>query len=158
MKSLFLSLFPSLSLLLLSSCYPYPTEPLLCDEIPQGGCPTGRGGTCDDAACNALYDCVSGIWEKTKTCGGNGGGGGPTGAGGSGGSGGVCAPIELDHAGETTGCEPDLQLPDCPVVAAEQCPESACLTDCTDFFVCKKAGWTAVAYCDEQGAVIVSPR
>jgi hypothetical protein len=157
MRRLPLSLF----LPLLSSCYLYSNEIKLCDEIPEKGCPTGRGGTCDDPACEALYDCVGGVWEKAKICNGNaagGGSGGTSGSGGSGGAGGDCTPIEFDHTGEKTGCTPDLELPDCPAVAAEQCPESACLTGCTDFFICKKAGWTAVAYCDEKGAVIAAKR
>jgi hypothetical protein len=61
----------------------------------------------------------------------------------------------IDKTGETTGCEPDLQSPDCPVAAAEVCAASVCLTDCTDFFLCTKDGWVDVAYCDEEGQLIV---
>jgi len=142
-------------------CYPYSSEVQLCDEIPENGCPKGRGGTCDDPVCAALYDCIDGLWEKTETCEGNavgGAGGATTGSGGAGGSGGACTPITFDHSDEKIGCMPDLQSPDCPVVAAEQCPESACLTDCTDFFMCKQEGWIAIAYCDDKGAVIATAR
>ena len=152
----------------LMGCYPYDITPELCKEaVPEGGCPTGRGGTCDDPSCDALYDCIAGVWEKTTTCdaqstggGGSGGQGGSTAGGGSGGQGG-CEPISLDHTDETTGCTPDLQSPDCPAAAAEVCSEMACLTDCTDFYVCKlEAGaptWTPVAYCDADGQLVIAP-
>jgi hypothetical protein len=160
--------------LLISSCYPYSTAPELCDQIPEGGCPTGRGGTCDDPLCEALYDCIDGSWQKTEACKGTSSGGGGSamstagsggssgaggcaqGTGGTGGSGG-CTPVMLDHTGELVGCMPDLQFPDCPAAAAEQCAESACLTGCDGFFVCTEDGWTEVAYCDtETCALIVS--
>lgn len=158
--------------LLVAGCYPYNTDITLChDAVPEGGCPTGRGGTCEDASCKALYDCIDGVWKKASTCepqatGGAGGTTGTTGTGGSGGgtaTGGTggCTPISLDHTGETTGCSPDLQAPDCPAAAAEQCSESACLADCTDFYLCKQDGnvptWVPVAYCDGDGHLVISP-
>src|SRR5438067_1179834 len=67
----------------------------LCGEIPAGGCPIGRGGTCDDVTCNGLYDCVDGAWTLAKACPGDGGpgDGGPIdgGDGGPDGDGG-CTP------------------------------------------------------------------
>jgi hypothetical protein len=48
-----------------------------------------------------------------------------------------------------------LQRPDCPVEAANTC--QPCLTGCTDFLYCEAAGWLAVAYCDEDGQLIVTP-
>ncbi|MEZ4297000.1 MAG: hypothetical protein R3B70_18690 [Polyangiaceae bacterium] len=136
----------------------YSSEIILCDQIPEGGCPTGRGGTCDDPLCEALYECVEGVWQRTELCEGNtggaagsGGASGSGGTGGTGGSGGECTPIEFDHSAETTGCEPPLQSPDCPAAAAEACPEQVCLTGCFDFFLCTDDGWTDVAYCDEDG-------
>jgi hypothetical protein len=70
----------------------------------------------------------------------------------------ACRPIMLDHTGETHGCTPDLALPDCPAVAAEDCPEAACLTGCIDFFLCTERGWKALAYCNDRGEVVVTPR
>lgn len=134
------------------------SDPLqLCGQIPEGGCPIGRGGTCDDRVCRALYDCVEGSWTVVTKCAANGGGGAGGAAEGGAGSGG-CTPVALDHTGETTGCTPDLQVPDCPAAAAEECATSACLTDCIDFFLCKDAGWTLVAFCDDQGTLVVSGR
>jgi hypothetical protein len=128
----------------------------LCGQIPADGCPIGRGGTCEDAACAALYDCVDGAWTEVTTC-------GPVGSGGSGGSGGSDADagtdascgVVIDDSGEMEGCAPDLQTPDCPAAAAESC--AACQSDCVDFYLCTSEGWLAVAYCDEQGQVIVTP-
>jgi hypothetical protein len=138
---------------------------MTCGQIPTGGCPIGRGGTCDDSACNGLYDCVEGTWLLLTRCpGGDGGGGssaggmgGVAGAAGSGaqGGGGGCVGVTLDHTGETEGCAPELLLPDCPAVAAETC--QPCLTGCVDFFLCLEAGWTVVAYCTEDGEIVVEP-
>jgi len=130
----------------------------LCGQIPADGCPIGRGGTCEDVFCAALYDCVDGAWVEVEACAGFGGGaGGMGGAGGEGGAGGAggCTPVMFDHTGETTGCEPDLQNPDCPAVAAETCAETACLSDCLDFYLCLKDGWKDVAYCDPDGKFVI---
>jgi hypothetical protein len=133
----------------------------LCGEIPEGGCPLGRGGTCEDALCEGLYDCVDGAWTRAEECkgrGGGGAGGGATrgsGGGGEGGAGG-CDEVAIDHTTETTGCTPDLQHPDCPAVAAEGCAASVCLTGCEDFFLCEIDGWSAVAYCDEDGQIVIT--
>ena len=70
--------------------------------------------------CAALYDCVEGSWTSVQTCQEAAGGGGAGGDGAEGGQGGsACTPVEIDHSGEVAGCEPDLQHPDCPAVAAE---------------------------------------
>lgn len=179
MNRFFRSLFTLLALsgVLAAGCYPYVPELKLCeDAVPEGGCPTGRGGTCEDPTCTALYDCIDAVWKKTATCpptGGAGGGGtggiGGTGGATTGGTGGEtttggtggCTPPALDHTNETTGCVPDLQAPDCPAAAAEQCSESACLADCTDFYLCRQDGnaptWVPVAYCDGDGQLVISP-
>ncbi|MFO0586218.1 MAG: hypothetical protein U0441_01700 [Polyangiaceae bacterium] len=158
-----------------AGCYPYDTTPKLCeDAVPKGGCPTGRGGTCDDPTCDALYDCIDAKWKKISTCsastggggaGGDttssGGAGGQTSTGGTGGAGGDCTAPGFDHAGETTGCTPDLQVPDCPVSAAEPCAETACATGCSDFYLCQGDAsaktWVAVGYCDDSGHLVITP-
>jgi hypothetical protein len=151
--------------LLLGGCNVTPL--VLCDQIPEGGCPLDRGGTCEDASCAALYGCYDGVWERVELCQGNtgGAGGGAPGSGGTGGAaaaggtgGAGCTPIMFDHTDDTTGCMPDLQSPDCPAAAAEQCPGKACTTGCLDFFLCKPTGWEAVAYCDEDGNFFEAPR
>ena len=135
-----------------------------CDAIPEGGCPLGRGGTCDDAACRALYECVQGRWSMVARCGtgqggdsghGAGGQGGAAGAAGSAGTAGAasCSGVELDHTGETQGCAPELELPDCPASAAESC--QPCLTGCADFYMCLADGWGWVAYCTEDSELVL---
>jgi hypothetical protein len=132
-----------------------PTLPaaIPCGTIPEGGCPLGRGGTCDDTSCRGLYDCVDGVWVSAEVCAGNDGGvpdGGPS-------DGGPCTPITVDRSGEQTNCTPDLQSPDCPIEVALPCAETACSTGCSDFYLCTSAGWTAVAYCDDENGFIASP-
>ena len=133
-------------------------EPLaLCGTIPAGGCPIGRGGTCDDPTCGAVYDCVDSTWRVTKQCTGNPGAdaGASTDAGAPDAP---CGAIAIDHTGEASSCAPQLEEPDCPAVAAEQCAATACLTGCVDFFLCTKDGWKTVAYCDDDGSLVASAR
>jgi hypothetical protein len=126
-----------------------------CDKIPAEGCPVGRGGTCDDATCAALYNCVDGQWVLHTRCDvttGTGGSGG-THAGGAGAGG--CDGIVVDRTGEQRSCSPPLQNPDCPAGAAELC--RPCQTGCVDFFLCREGGWESVAFCDEDGRVVPEP-
>jgi hypothetical protein len=140
--------------LLTAGCQELP-EIKLCGEIPSDGCPIGRGGTCADVLCAALYDCTEGRWVEVERCqngtGGGGGGGGPTKDAGAD----ACTPVTIDHTGETPGCTVDLQHPDCPVEAAEQCAENACLSGCIDFYMCVDESWKDVAFCTEDGQIIV---
>lgn len=143
-----------LAVLALSGCGGLdPVQP--CGEIPEDGCPIGRGGTCDDALCAALYDCVEGRWERVETCDNDpvGVGAGGAGVGGQGGAGG-CATELFDRSREAPSCTPDLQPPDCPAAAAESC--NPCLTGCEDFFLCQTDGWVTVAFCDEEGVLVVT--
>jgi hypothetical protein len=150
----FLALFALLGAV--AGCPTLP-EPVPCGEIPAGGCPIGRGGTCADPTCAGVYDCVDGAWVSTKTCpppldGGAGGGedGGVP-------DGGPCTPVPIDTSGEALDCTPDLQEPDCPVEAAQGCLERACTTGCVDFYLCTTQGWSNVAYCDDGGTLIILP-
>ena len=130
----------------------------LCKEIPTDGCPMSRGGSCDDESCAALYSCVDGFWKLVETCSSGGPGGGGAGAGG--GSGGVgaaggCGAASIDKTNQAQGCMPALQSPDCPVEAPESC--APCVTGCIDFFMCVSDGWQVVAYCTEEGDLVVEP-
>jgi hypothetical protein len=144
------SLLLALALLMLPVPWACGSSPEVqpCGEIPEGGCPIGRGGSCDDAACAALHDCLEGEWTEVETCPGTGTVAASSGAGGSGAGG--CEPVVIDRTGETDGCTPDHQEPDCPAVAAEVCPDP-CATGCVDFFLCVEEGWIDVATCDESG-------
>lgn len=134
-------------------CQPSPVI-AVCDELPDPtACPTGRGGTCKDPECSALYECVEGTWERVQICEQNHAGGGGAGQGGQGAQGG-CLEVPIDTDSPFDGCGPDLQPPDCPVEAASAC--QPCTTGCLDFFSCDSDGWTLVAYCDEDGAFVVA--
>ena len=130
-----------------------------CSDIPAGGCPTDRGGTCDDPTCNALYACNAGAWSILQWCDQpDGGAGGGDAGGGDGGprDGGPCTPVSINTTGETQDCTPDLEGTDCSVEAALGCEETACLTGCSDFYLCTAPGWVHVAYCDDNGDLIVT--
>ncbi len=146
---------------MISLCACDATPPEVCGTIPDGGCPVGRGGTCDDASCRALYDCVDGSWILTETCSSaSGGGSNEGGAPSEGGTGqGGCTPVSFDRTAEVTGCSPDFESPDCPAAAAETC--APCLNDCVDFYLCLEPAfpsWTLVAFCDEAGELVVEER
>jgi hypothetical protein len=140
---------------------------LLCGEIPAKGCPLGRGGSCDDDACAGLYDCVGGKWTLSVDCAADGGAStsSSTGSGGDAGADAMCTPAVISHAGEAIGCQPGLQEPDCPAAVIDgACAETVCLTGCTDFYLCVHdpapstgKSWSAVAYCDENGELIIAP-
>ncbi len=128
-------------------------EVLTCGEIQTNGCPIGRGGTCEDPFCGALYDCVDGDWTLVETCegfggGGSGGRGGAT-TSGTGATGGGCS-FMFDHTEEAASCEPDLQEPDCPAGAAENTCDP-CSTGCVEFFLCTDFGWENVGFCSDVG-------
>jgi hypothetical protein len=129
------------------ACGSYP-ESIPCGQIPVNGCPLRGGGTCDDVTCSAIYGCYDGKWVLTQSCMNM-----PDADAGP--DSGDCPVAMIDHTGETTGCQPDLQNPDCPVQAAEQCASSVCQSECTDFFMCKADGWEVVAYCDQDGQLVL---
>ena len=134
--------------------------------IPSGGCPVGRGGTCDDVECDALYDCTSGKWVETKHCSHPDGGAGDAGSDGGREGGAVlgdsgsdaCTPIHVGMSGATQDCV-DLQTPDCPISVAENlCAEQVCSSiDCLDFYICKEGNLEHVASCTDDGTFVLSP-
>ncbi len=144
-----LGLAVSLVLGLVAACGSDPVA-IPCGQIPANGCPLRGGGTCDDPFCGAIYSCVDGTWTFVETCSNP-----PIEDAGTNLDG--CVVATIDHTGETTGCKPDLQNPDCPVQAAEQCASSVCQSECVDFFLCTADGWQVVAYCDQDGQLVVMP-
>jgi hypothetical protein len=132
-----------------------------CVNIPDDGCPLDRGGSCADPTCNALWSCTAGAWSLVQECNQpDGGAGGGSGAGGgisdAGASDGPCVMANINLVGQTQDCTPDLAFPDCPVSAALGCADQACLTGCSDFWLCSMAGWVDVAYCTCDGQLIVT--
>jgi hypothetical protein len=144
--------------LALSACQPnLPSVGQLCGEIPGDGCPKDRGGSCDDPTCSAVYTCLNGNWKLDQTCSGDRDAGPdaePLEAGADADAGATdgCTPFKFDDKDQAPHCEPSLENPpDCPSQAAEGCLESACITGCSDFFLCTKHGWIDVGYCDDDG-------
>lgn len=125
--------------------------PKLCEALPEGGCPAGRGGSCLDRTCSGLYDCVEGAWVETERC--SAVPSGPLDAGMEAAADASCGQVSIDHQGEVSGCSPNLQEPECPAAAAEIC--EPCATGCSDFFICAMSGWTEVAYCDDTGNIVI---
>lgn len=139
----------SLVLALFVACGSEP-QVVPCGQIPVNGCPSRGGGTCTDVTCSAIYSCVEGTWRFVESCSNP-----PPDDAGTGPD--ACAVTMFDHTGEVPGCKPDLQNPDCPVQAAEQCITSVCQSECSDFFLCTVDGWKVVAYCDADGQLVVMP-
>jgi hypothetical protein len=139
----------------IAACDEQPPK-LDCGALPEGNaCPTSKGGTCDDRACDALYQCTETGWAFVQRCAGSAGAGGSAGVAGSGGAAGagaLCQQVTRDAA-----C-PELQPPDCDEAAARACPTQACLGSCEVFLTCTSAGWSEelAGYCDEEELVLVS--
>lgn len=152
-----------------SSCQGLP-EGETCSDIPDGGCPIDRGGSCADPTCDAIFLCNNGLWSLETKCPAQQVPEGGTGSGGSGTGGSAptpcttdpvgdagCTVVNLDAGDTATECTPDLMDGDCPwQVAQGSCVECVCLTGCLDFYTCTPAGWVSVAYCDDSGDFIVS--
>ncbi len=128
-----------------------------CGQIPDEGCPIGRGGSCLDLECRALYDCSEGRWVIVQTCENNGGTGGASETGNEGGSGGgnSCETVEFDHTNEIS-CDFQLQLPECKASEAESmCQDQICNSGCEVFLMCTidVPEGVDVGMCDEEGFV-----
>jgi hypothetical protein len=124
-----------------------------CSTVPAGGCPSSRGGSCDDKTCSAIYACTADGWQLQKVCDRDGGGDESDAEAGSDGP--VCGDaVTID--GSLSTCDPNEVLaPDCPLNVAVGCPGSACLSGCLDFFVCRTEGWVEAAYCDDVTGELV---
>jgi hypothetical protein len=137
----------------LQGCQGFDSAPH-CSELPQGACPDSRGGSCKDQACTAIYTCTEHGWVLNAVCDRD-GGVADTGKEAADGPW-SCGDASVELEGATSGCDPnELTAPDCPVQAATGCAETACLTGCADFFLCKTEGWIAVAYCDEDTGALI---
>jgi hypothetical protein len=134
------------------SCADEPAPEPPCADIPRGGCPLGRGASCDDPTCLAVYACRAGnVWELDHAC--------PlrdaADARADAGDASADAPLE---ATPTLDAGPDapagasggpgcgaLQAPDCSLGFALACPAGCC--GCEDLFVCEGGGWTYWSTC-----------
>lgn len=137
----------------LSGCEDMPRGVEQCGVIPDGGCPKGRGGSCEDPTCQAIYRCENDVWQWVEDC--------PSKAASDGGIESDASDAEPLSCGDAqlsiesgTGCRPSLIVPECPIDAIKGCPALACTMGCDDFYQCTTDGWEHAAYCDpEEGLV-----
>jgi hypothetical protein len=123
-----------------------------CANIPAGGCPKSKANVCSDPACEAVYACTPDrTWSLEYAC-------PPRDDGGAEASpiaDGTAPPrdVRIDAppgAYGGPGCE-ELQLPDCSLGAALECPPGNCC-GCEDVFVCESGGWKWWGAC-ERGSL-----
>jgi hypothetical protein len=145
----------ALAALACGSCQGFEDAPN-CGTVPAGGCPNWRGGSCDDKACARIYGCTTRGWAVEEVCEREGGVDDAGADGESEADASMCGDSIAMPDGLTDNCDPNaMQLPDCPINAALGCPSAACLTGCSDFFVCRVDGWSAAAYCDEETGTLI---
>ena len=144
--------------LLVAACSSPPT-PVVCKDIPSGGCPQDNGAdpcqdTCD---CRAVYDCADGKWVFDRAC--------PAEAPDA------CAAVQADasdapNEGATRdvgidappgsfggpGCT-DLEVPDCSLGTALLCMGATDCCGCQDLWICQGGGWVPWGVCGDAGAV-----
>ena len=129
------------------------STPVLCKDIPDGGCPLSHGVACDDVTCAAAYACNGGTWTLDHVC--------PTrdaATADASTDADARAPIARDGgfdappgANGGPGCA-DLQPPDCTLGLALACPNNECC-GCEDLFVCSGGSWSAWGTCSDGGIV-----
>jgi hypothetical protein len=120
-----------------------------CGQIPSGGCPSSSGGSCDDRTCAAIYQCTDTGWTLQEHCAPTDGGGATDVSDGGGEGDTLCSQVNPEPG--SSDCDSsELQDTDCSVQLAYGCGASACLTGCTDFFVCRSGLWLLAGYCDDQ--------
>lgn len=125
-----------------------------CTNIPAGGCPLGRGVSCQDPSCEAVYACRAGnAWELAHAC--------PAHEAGAPRDAAVEARPVVDAAIDAPpganggpGCGP-LQPPDCALGFALVCPSGCC--DCEDLFVCQNGAWVAWGTCSLDAGIRERP-
>jgi hypothetical protein len=122
-----------------------------CAQIPSGGCPASGGGTCDDQACASIYRCTDQGWELREHCAPTDAGAADVSDGGSENDRGCGQTVLIPGTSDCDSSE--LQDTDCPVQVAYGCAASACLTGCTDFFVCRTGMWLFAGYCDDANTL-----
>jgi hypothetical protein len=137
-----------------------------CRDVPDGGCPMGRGDPCADPTCAAAYECTeSSLWRFDHACSARDAAAGAwtdPGATDAGASPGAAPDVTGDAtvgdvavgipgANGGPGCAA-LEGPDCPLGVALACGAGCC--DCEDLFVCKSGSWEPWGMC---GAGVISP-
>lgn len=130
------------------------SSPVLCKDIPDGGCPLSHGVACDDPACAAAYACFEGKWSLDHTCPAR--DAGPADANDEGATDASPPPRDAGFdvppgASGGPGCA-DLLPPDCPLATVIACPSNRCC-GCEDLFVCADGGWSTWGACGDGGTL-----
>jgi hypothetical protein len=135
--------------ILLAACSTQ-SEPELCKDIPDGGCPLLQGLACEDPSCAAAYACTSEGWVLDHTCPAQEGGapdtslpdtdtGGPR-------------DVDVGVGPGANGC-PGCTLLDAPygsLGTALACNADSCC-GCEDLYVCVNGGWNHWGTCTDGG-------
>jgi hypothetical protein len=133
-------------------------QPIVCKDIPAGGCPSESGAACQDPTCAAAYLCdeSSGTWVLDQPCAAR-EGGAPDASSEAGASAEAASPRDASYidappgASGGPGCAP-LEPPDCTLGDALACPSGCC--NCEDLFVCASGGWSHWGLCNASGVIV----
>lgn len=140
-----------------------PTSPVVCVDIPSGGCPQDNGAdVCQDWNCKAVYDCVNGGWVFNESCPSH-----PYDAstdahdGSEAGADTSARPIDAQidvppGANGGKGCA-DLEVPDCSLATGLACTDATDCCGCQDLWICQNGGWVLWGECTDAGAVQSRP-
>ena len=130
MKYVICTFLVSLGLVAFMACSDSP-QPIICHDIPAGGCPSENGAACKDPTCTAAYLCnlADGTWVLDQPCPGI-DGGGVKDATSDAHEGSVFGPRDASFdappgANGGPGCPP-LEQPDCTLGDGLACPSGCC--------------------------------
>ncbi len=158
MKYVICTLLVVLGLGVFIACGDLP-QPIICHDIPAGGCPSENGAACQDPTCTDAYLCnlADGTWVLDHPC--------PSHEGG-------VADAASDAAHEASmlpprdasfdappganggpGCPP-LEQPDCALGDGLACPSATGCCNCEDLYVCQSGGWNHWGACNPATGAI----
>jgi hypothetical protein len=134
-------------------------QPILCRDIPAGGCLAGEGdgSACVDPSCTATYLCnlADGTWQFDQACPPHEGGAPDASTDAHPESGPATRDASIDAPPGSSGgpgCAP-LEQPDCTLADALACPAGSCC-NCDDLFVCQNGGWNHWGTCNAATGAI----
>lgn len=145
-----------LGLAVFAACGDSP-QPIICHDIPAGGCPSDNGVACSDPTCTASYLCnlADGTWVLEGPCAAHEGGAPDAAADAPHEAGTTPKDASIDAPPGSNGgpgCAP-LQPPDCTLGDALACPASAGCCNCDDLFVCQNGGWNHWGTCNQTTGI-----
>ena len=159
MKHVVCTFLVALGLALFVACSDSP-QPIVCRDIPAGGCPSENGAACQDPTCTAAYFCnlADGTWVLDHPC--SGADGGVNGASDAAHDAHVLGPRDASidappGANGGPGCG-TLEQPDCALGDALACPSGCC--NCEDLYVCQGGGWNHWGVCNPATGAIAADK